>query len=281
MARTIAQIYDQIISEKENRTALNALLPASDNSTQLLDDLQSDSKVAVWRLWAYIIATVTYTHEVLWDIFKKDVEEIVRSAPAGTPDWLKKKVQEYQHGDSLDYIDQTYKYAEIDRDKQIVKSCAINERTNGTVFIKVAKDDGSGGLTALSASEKNGVESYVNKIKFAGMKTAVFTATADQLTIVYDLYYDPIVPLETLIETLEIAIKDHLSNLKFDGALNVNKFTDALQAVEGVVDPVFVSGQSEVASGDITEFTIEHEPGAGYFVLADELVNMFNFIAKV
>jgi hypothetical protein len=103
MARPIAEIYDGIIESKENRTELEGLLPDNETSTQLLEDLNSDSKVAIWRLWAWITASVMHIHETLWDLFKVEVEAIVAAAPAGTPAWYHKKVLEYQHEDELVY----------------------------------------------------------------------------------------------------------------------------------------------------------------------------------
>ena len=41
MARTISEIYNAIISEKQNQTELTALQPAIDNSQTLLEDLTS------------------------------------------------------------------------------------------------------------------------------------------------------------------------------------------------------------------------------------------------
>jgi hypothetical protein len=281
MARTINEIYDAIIAEKETRTNLEGLTPVSDTSTQLLDDLNSDSKVAIWRLWAYITAVAMHVHEVLWDIFKADIEKIAASAPAGTPGWYHKKVLEYQHGDELVYVDQQYKYATIDLDNRIVARCAIDERADGVVVVKVAKLDGTD-LAPLSNDEKNGLISYVGKIKFAGTRSSVFTASPDVVNIVYNLYYDPIVPLVELQTAIDAAMINFSANMPFNGVLNVNKFTDALQAVNGVKDPVFVSATDTAAiSGAITTFTIEHRPSAGYFVYAGTCSTMFNFIQKL
>lgn len=281
MARTINEIYDAIIAEKETRTNLEGLGPIGDNATQLADDLNSDSKVAIWRLWAYITAVAMHVHEVLWDIFKADIEKIAASAPAGTPGWYYKKVLEYQHGDELVYVDQQYKYATIDLDNRIVARCAIDERADGVVVVKVAKLDGTD-LAPLSNDEKNGLISYVAKIKFAGTRSSVFTASPDVVNIVYNLYYDPIVPLVELQTAIDSAMINFSANMPFNGALNVNKFTDALQAVNGVKDPVFVSASDTAAiSGTVTNFTIEHRPSAGYFVYSGTCSEMFNFIQKL
>lgn len=268
MARTVEEIRDQIIEEKELRPAL--------------DGLTSDSKVAVWRLWAYVTALVIHTHEVLWDIFKADIDVIIAAAAVGNPAWYKREVLKYQHGESLIEVDLVYQYAAVNESAMIVEACSIVESSNGTIFIKAVKSDGNGGFLKLSNEERDGLTSYVNKIKFAGAKTAVFTNDADSLEINYDLYYDPIVPLSILIPAIEEAVAAHLADLQFDGVLNVNKFTDVLQSVEGVSDPVFTYGASTVSGGsEAIEFDVEHQPGAGFFELSDTITNLFNFIPKL
>lgn len=281
MARSIEQIYDGMIADKEARTELSGLLPDNETSTQLLEDMNSDSKVAIWRLWAWIVATTMHVHETLWDLFKIDLDAIVAAAPAGTPAWYHKKVLEYQHGDDLVYNGVQYGYAEIDADKRVVKRCAIDERRDGVVVVKVAKVV-SGDLAPLSEDEKNGLVSYVHKIKFAGTRTSVFTSNPDELNIVYDLYYDPIVPYVDLVAAVQAAVDEFLGNLPFNGNLAITKFTDALQAVNGVVDPVFLSAASTaVVSGHTTNFTVEHKAASGYWILSDSVENLFNWKMKV
>lgn len=281
MARSIQYIYDTIIEEKENRTSLDDLSPQNDNATQLLADLTSDSKVAIWRLWAYITAVIIHTHEVLWDLFKADVERIVAAAPAGTPGWYHKKVLEYQHGDALVYVDNQYRYDPIDESHRIVAKCAIEERRDGVVIVKVAKESG-GSLGPLSVPEKDGLLSYVNKIKFAGTRTSVFTSDPDIITIVYNLYYDPIVPLLELLPALDAALSSYTTEIPFNGAVNVNQLTDVLQRVRGVKDPVFQHGKltTGIAGVDI-DFDVEIKPPAGYIIFADSASVMFNFIQKL
>lgn len=281
MARSINEIYDVIISEKENRSSLDELAPQSDNAKQLLNDLTSDSKVAIWRLWAYITAVIIHTHELMWDIFRKDVERIVASAPAGTPGWYHKKVLEYQHGDALVYVENQYRYDPVDITHRIVVKCAVEERPDGVVIIKVAKDDGAG-LLPLTIGEKDGLISYVNKIKFAGTRTSIFTSTADSLKIQYDLYYDPIVPLLDLIPALDEALLNYTKDIPFNGAVNVNQITDVLQGVRGVKDPVFKQGELITGIGGVgISFDVEVQPPAGYVVFIESVATMFNFKQKL
>lgn len=280
MARTINDIYDAIIEEKNTRSSLEGLAPVNETSTQLLDDLNSDSKVAVWRLWAYITAVAIHVHEVVWDLFKKDLEEIANSAPAGTPAWYRKKVFEFQLGDALTYIGTVYKYAVVDPLKQIVTRCAIDERGIGLVVVKVAKGE-TGALEPLEQSESDALQAYINKIKFAGTRMIVFSGDPDQLTMNYDIYYDPIIQIDVLQENITNAINTYLNEqLPFNAELSVTKFTDVLQSVEGVIDPIFQAG-SALAGSTVRTFEVDYVPSSGYFILADSIDNMFNFIQTI
>jgi len=280
MARSILNIYDAIIEEKNTRSSLEGLAPPNETSTQLLEDLNSNSKVAVWRLWAYITAVAIHVHEVFWDAFKIDIETIASKAPAGTSAWYQKKILEFQLGDNLEYLDTQYVYNPIDTTKRIITRAAITERGNGLVIAKVAQGT-QGSLIPLTTSEQDALSAYIFKIKFAGTRIVVFSGTADELTMNYDIYYDPIIQEDVLKENLTNAINKFLNeDLPFNGELSVTRFTDVLQQVDGVLDPIFLSGSSKQGS-DTEDFTVSNIPAAGYYVLADDIENMFNFIQKV
>ena len=87
MARTIAEIYDSIIAEKQNMSSLNALQPSIDSSQDLLNDLTSSSKVAVWRLWAFITAVAINVFEVIHDQHVAWIENRATQIPTGTTIW--------------------------------------------------------------------------------------------------------------------------------------------------------------------------------------------------
>lgn len=276
MARTINEIYDEIVAEKENQAVLDGLTPNPETALDLLNQLTSGSKVAIWRLWAYITAVAIWTHEQLFEIFKAEAEAIAAAAPAGTARWYQKKVFEFQYGDTLTYVNNQYVYATITPANQIVKRCAVQDRGDGVVVIKVAK----AGPVPLLSAEKTALEGYIAKIKFAGTRVAVVSLAADEIDIEYDIYYDPIVPLATLQSALQTAIESFASNLEFNGEFRVTKFTDALQAVTGVIDPVFVAATATPDAGSPANFTVSYQPTAGYVDFADTAANMFNFIPQ-
>jgi len=275
--RSIQEIYDLIILEKESMNSLSGLQPAQDNAQSLLSQLTSNSKVAIWRLWAYVTAVVIYSHEVLFDIFRKEVQEIADAAPSGTPKWYRKKCFEFQYGDDLEYLDDVYKYAAIDDTKRITQFCAIEERPDGVVVVKVAKS----GPEPFVTAEKDAIRSYLQKIKFAGTRIAVVSTDGDVLTLNYTIYYDPIIPLATLQQSLELAMNEHLKNLPFNGAFNLTKFTDTLQTVTGVVDPVYVDSSNTPDGGASTGFGVEVIPASGWFQFSGNPADMFTFEQKI
>lgn len=280
MARTILEIYDSIIAEKESGTLLEDLSPNPETSGQLLTDLSSGSKVAIWRLWAYITAVAIYAHEVIFDIFKEEVQEIADAAAPGTPGWYRQKMLEFQYGDTLTYVNYQYVYDPVDESARIITRCAVQERSDGAVLIKVAKDSG-GSPVPLSAPEKSAAESYAAKIKFAGTRLAVTSLNADELDIDYTIYYDPLIPLATLQSNLQAASDEFLADLPFNAEFRITKFTDALQAVEGVIDPVFQSATGTADGGSPEAIAVRYVPAAGYMTLADTLANMFTFVAQL
>src|SRR5438128_1321863 len=125
MARTVAEIYAEIIAEKDSLAELSGLTPASDDLQGLMNDISSASKVAIWRLWAYLMAYAIFVHETIWDQFKAAVQAIADSAEPQTARWFQKKMLEFQYPDSLVIIDNVPKYALIDVSRRIVKRAAV------------------------------------------------------------------------------------------------------------------------------------------------------------
>lgn len=280
MARTIEQIYVEIINEKENFTSLDGLVPDNDSYSSLLSNINSNSKVAFWRLFIYIHSVAIYIHELFFDKHKVEIEALVASAPTGTPTWYQNKVLQFQYTDLLVYNTTIFQYVYpvIDPVKQIVTKCAVQDSPFGVVLIKVAKG-AAGALTPLDLTEKAALESYVNDIKFAGTRISISSQDADLLSINYKIYYDPLTPLATIQSTLQTAVENYLNNtLPFNGKLNLNKLTDAMQAVPGVLDPVYVEVINTPFAGSSIMVDREILPAAGWFKLGAPLSTTCMFI---
>lgn len=280
MARPISDIYDEMIQEKETLSSLSGLTPDPETYTNLLSRFSSSSKVAIWRLLFYIVAASIYAFEVLMDRFKEDVEELAAQAEAGTIRWYQEQSLVFQLGDTLIYQDGKYQYATIDTSLQVVKRSAAIERPDGYVIIKTAKLDSSNAPIPLSSTELTGLRSYYEQIKFAGTFVEVVSFDPDDLKLEYDIYYSAQIPLVDIQATVFEAVNNYIQNLPFNGELNINKLTDALQVVEGVIDPHFQSAEARYGSLPFVSFDREYLSNAGYLRIdpAFPLSSTFNFI---
>ncbi len=272
MARQIKVIYDALIAEKINQPTLTTLQPAIDDQQTLLSDLATPSKVAVWRLWMWLVATAIFTHETLWDLFKAEVEEIAANAIPGTVRWYQDQALKYQHGDPLLYIDNKFQYAVIDPSKQIIKRAAVVE-LGSQVRIKVAKLNGFT-ITPLSTPELSAFDAYINQIKFAGTNTATLSRLPDLLKVAYKVYYDPLLLTATgeLISNpgkfpVEEAITGHIANLPFNGNLVLTQLTDAIQKAVGVVNPILQSAEATYGAVPYAPIVETYNPDAGHMIV--------------
>lgn len=284
--RTIAEIYAEIIAAKDSQKPLQDLAPTADTAQEILTALNSSSKVAIWRLWAYLMSVAIWTHETLWVQFKSEVEEVAANAVAGTVRWYQEQMLKFQLGDLLAY-DQTngrYGYNLLDTTKQIVERCVVIERPNGILAIKVAKLD-AGQPIALSTSEQESLLSYIKQIRFAGTKFTLVSGAGDILKIDATIYYDALVSVPSLQANVEAAIFKYVSNLPFNGQLVLTKLIDEIQLVGGVKDVVLSSVKTkDFASNPYQEINRIYEPTFGYFVLDDSqgntLTDTINYVAQ-
>jgi len=289
MARTIQEIYDQIVDEKDNQTNLSALLPDNDNFDQLKGDI-STSKVARWRLWASITATAIFIQETLFDLFRVEVDELAAAAIPGTAAWLQNEVFRFQLGDSLvvTNINRKAEYPVIDESKQIIKRAAVVETAN-LVTIKVAKEIG-GIPVPLNTTEKQAFDAFIRDLRFAGVNDVTVSKVADLIKAEYDIHYDPLILAAdgSLIDDpgtfpVEDAINGHFENLLFNGALNLTALTDAIQAAEGVNDPRRTEVSFRFGFLPFEAIIREYISNAGYVRIdpAEPLNTTLNYIADV
>ncbi|MCT4580848.1 MAG: hypothetical protein N4A35_05465 [Flavobacteriales bacterium] len=245
MARLITEIYDSIITEKQQMSELSNLQPQIDNSQTLLNDLTTTSKVANWRLFIWLFAVAAWVHENIFDRHKAEIEERVKAAVTGNIRWYRQECLKFQFGDTLAFVDHKYQYPSINTTNQIIQRAAVSE-VGSQLRIKVAKIDGSGTPEPLTGIELVAFNNYINKIKFAGTNIAVISSDADEIEIHYTITVNQQVISgsgESLIApgTYPVidVIKNYIQNLPFDGVLNFTKLTDEIQKIEGVIDPVF------------------------------------------
>lgn len=241
--RTIQQIYDEIIKEKEQMSELSTLQPWVDSSQTLLNDLTSTSKVAVWRLWAWVMAVVIWTHEKLWVVFRTEVDAIVAAAIPGTARWYREMCLQFQYGDAMMYQNFKFIYNPINPDNRIIARASATE-VGGNVLLKVAKLENNT-PQKLTSDELEAFTAYISKIKFAGTYCQIISAEADLLRVDLNVIYDPTIinsngeQLSNLsVKPVEQAISNYLAALPWDGKLLLSALVDAVQQAAGVVDVV-------------------------------------------
>lgn len=268
MARTIDEIQTEIINAVQ--------------ADPVLSGLTSPSAVAIWRLWTRVLAGGLETEEQLNDVFRAELEQIAREAVPGTSDWLQKRVLEFQYDPAnpqvVQVIDGKATYSTIDESLRIVTRVAVKSQPNGRVLVKVAKDDGGGGLIPLDANEVNGLVSYLSRIGFVGIPIDVSSQQADRVRLDgYVVYYrgsfDPSALLASIVE----AVDNYLASVsveQFDGVVVRTAITDAIQSVDGVVvvsdsaGGPFIRDFGTLAPGGV-EILTQRETLAGYAISED------------
>jgi len=245
MARNITDIYDSIMDYKKSRSELNKL-----NST---------SQAAIYKLWAYITAAAIFTHELLWDIFREEINVTLEARINGTNEWYVGKALEYQDGNELKILSDGTRlgYSPIIEGNKIVSRCAyFEDKVNfkGRLNLKMAKGSPSN-LSKLAAEELGRITNYFEKIKFAGTNINLISIKADEIELTdITVYHDGVRTNDDIRVDIEAAMNNFLTNLSFDGIFYIEAFRDSLQEVENVVDinilelkrVSYINGEEEV-----------------------------------
>jgi hypothetical protein len=218
MARTITQIKQIMIDEKNNQSALSGLT--------------STSQTAIWNLWFFIVASCIAIFEQLQDVFKSDMEAIAASAAPNTPQWIRNKVLSFQTGYVAELNTTTFvvEYPTIDTTAQIITRCSVITQNNKNVLIKVAKSDPP---VELSAPEQTELEAYIDTFNSAGIKAVVINQPSDKIEIAADIYYNGQYSL-VMSDRVIAALTTYMANLPFNGIISNQAIIDTIQAVDGV-----------------------------------------------
>lgn len=248
MARNVTTIYDSIIEYKKSR--------------EELDGLNSTSQVAIYKLWAYIMSVAIFTHELLWDLFRIEINGVLDSRINGTKEWYVGKAYEYQDGDELIVLENktSLGYDPVIEGNRLITRCAHSEDVvnfKGRLNLKTAKGDVDN-LEELTSEELGRVVNYFEKIKFAGTNINIISVQADEVVLQdITIYHDGVRTNDSVRADVEAAMNDFLVNLPFDGVFYVESFRDSLQLVDNVVD-VYIAELRRIShiSGSPVETTI-------------------------
>lgn len=277
MARTIAQIYDALNQSKASMQELHNFVVDNrpgqilDNADTLLSDLNNPSRVAIWRLWLWLVAVGSWTVEKLFDIHKAEVTDIVSAKTPHTLRWYAEESKKFQFGYSLTWDGTSFSYASDQPAAKIITFASATEQGDNLV-IKVAK--GTTVKAPLASDELTAFKAYWAKWKDAGVKLQIVSLPADNLKVKVEVIVDRMVLnaqnkllRDTSINPVEVAIQNFGSSLEFDAILRLSKLIDAIQAAEGVIDVRLVSAHHRPAGGSYSEVTMSVIAESGYFTL--------------
>lgn len=261
--RTIQEVIDEMVTDKESRTEL--------------DELTNPSNASMWYNMLGLFASEVVILENLFAELEAALEVRKTELPTGTLQWYAAETLLYQFGDSLTIIDGIPSYAVVDEAKQIIKVSSANEQS-GFVVIKAAKLDVNGDPEKLDTPELSGLSQYWTDKRFAGTPIQLISQDGDLMQVTARIEVDGQkidVNGESLSDPgtfpVEEAIKDYWKNLDFNGRYTIMNMVDAIQAVDGVNNVVvsLVEAKAFDAAGytDVTALEDQaYTAIAGYIV---------------
>ena len=257
--RTSAEIYAAFIDEKDNQTALNALVPSMDTEQDLLEDLTKPSKVAAWRIMGWDFCYLQSIFEKNLENFYNEVNDIADDNIIGTAKWLGEAAKNYQDGDIIVFNELTNRleYETIDTVKQIITGSAVEEIGN-KIILKVKKATGT-----LDSNELTRFNAYISTIKMIGTTVEVRSSTADELTLNIDVYYNGQRSLADTQTDVEAVINSYIEALDFNDTIRSVGITDAIQAVDGILDVHFKASVGDPFVGSTQNWTYTYNTYAG------------------
>ena len=266
--QTTEDIYNEIITEKDS------------GQYPELDELNSTSKVAIWRLWVWIFAFFSKSLNEIFISFKEYINNVFAKNQAGTLLWWIVQIKAFQYGDLLIFMDGIYKYPVIDETKQIVKQVAL-ENQHPLILFKVANEDINGDLIPLDPQQVTALEAYIHLIKFPGTHTQVISQLPDNLRLNYRIYYNAMIDLTEIETEIIDTVNNYLANIVFNGIFSITKLTDEIQKVQGVINPIYTGGQAKTHYQEVTEYSeiIDYYTATAGYMSIDTL--NLDFIANV
>lgn len=240
MARTIKQIYDEAVAERNKRLELS--------------EFSSDSKLSILNGITWTFAAVVFSFEAILDVFSVDISKVINNRINGTPTYYINALKQYQKGDEILVREDglAFGYAETDSTKQIVTQASYMEshsdvNLDNKLILKVATGD-KGSLHAIDIEELTMIQAYINKIKFAGTRIEVTSQEGDVLVPRVSVYYDGAVMESVVYDLIEERLNVFMQDIKFDSTIYVSDIIAAIRSAEHVTD-VYIDTNATPAQG--------------------------------
>ena len=208
------------------------------------------SKVSIESILFYIFATAQWVMEQLFESHKKETNAILDERRPHLSKWYAVKAKQFQLGtplpkfdDEIGEYDNTNKTAGQIESERIVKfAAAVESADKSILYLKIATES-SGKKTPITETQRIAFKNYINRVSDAGVRIQIINEKADQMRLVLDIYYDPLIfgsngkRLNDGSEPVQEAIRNYLSNLPFSGEYMNIALSEVLRNVEGVIIP--------------------------------------------
>ncbi|MGG7468672.1 nucleotidyltransferase [Chryseobacterium arthrosphaerae] len=265
--RTVDEIFNSLLEKK-------ATYPD-------LDELNSSSKVAIWRLLLWIFAFAIYIHERIFEQYKNEIALMIQEEKSHTQRWYRNKALAFQYGFSLIVDDDKFNNIGFTEEQitasKIIKYSAVTESEDQSrLIIKIATETGDI-LQPITDDQKQAFESYLAEIKDAGVQTTVINYLPDKLQLFLKIKRDPNVIDSNGVsilngnEPVKDALQKFRKELPFNGELILNSLVDRLQVIDGVENPHLIAAKTSWIDPNLGDYgnweniEISKIPVSGYF----------------
>ncbi|MDB0600684.1 nucleotidyltransferase [Tenacibaculum maritimum] len=253
MARKIEEIQNEMLTAKDNKIEL-AELQDTTTVTNIFQKFwnytfgtsRSSSRVAIWRLWVYVVSYCIWTLETLFDIHSSEIDKKLSELKPHTLRWYRNKALAFQYGfdlfeDSDKFNNDSATQEQIELSK-IVKYSAVTEASDESrLIIKIATQE-NGILSPVNEVQHEAFKTYVSEFKDAGVPITIINFLPDRLRLNIRIVRDALVlnnnGMNRLTGTFPVndMINDFLKSLPFNGQLSIQKLEAKILEVEGVKD---------------------------------------------
>lgn len=268
---------------------------AAKNARPELSELTSDSKVSVWGNIVWIVAYIVDILRQMFDTHKTEVNEAIRLQKSHTAINIRERLLQFLYGFTLneefqriylipgtDEFDTKGMTPEQLEQAKIIKYAAVTESDDEKrVICKIATENG-GELAPVNSDQFEAVGEYISQIKAAGVPYTVINFLPDMLRLEIRIFRDPMVLSASGMhkvsgqKVVEIALKEYMKELPFNGELILQEMANKLEKVDGVRIVHIQSALTkwiDAEEGDYPEeweqINIRRIPVSGYFKIED------------
>ena len=122
-ARTIDEIYQELLLEKQTLASLDGLLPDGITDENSLITTLTNGKAPEFALWLYNFAVAANITDIATETAVTEIEDLINNQIIPTSRWYVSKALEFQYGDTLIVNPITYNitYNPINTANQIIE----------------------------------------------------------------------------------------------------------------------------------------------------------------